>query len=152
ILLLGLAKLGLVVWKLPLERSWRTLGFVPVVMLMLCGLPVLLKGISFQGEVSPRAFYAMWWVVGMMLVAVDVVSRWRAKKVESPVPPVGDVRLAVSAVWMVLPWIGLVAHLAFGHYVYQTAFYFASISPVLIGVMVILPRVFNLRGDALMAA
>lgn len=136
VVLFGLA--GLKVWmvmvgaKLPVR--WRTMGFLLVQLGIMYGLPILLSRVAVGGEVSERAMYGVWWVVGLLPLAYDLIA--------------GKEVLALSGrqqflrrSYVIAPWLMLIAHLGYYHYVYEAPFTAACLSPVMLGLAVATRRV-----------
>ena len=140
LLLLALVKFGLIAWQLPLEKSPRVLGFVALQLAMLCALPVFLRWISEAGMIGPRPFWGLWWAVGLLPVAYDLVCKLWSTTPSTAARADDRPRETIRRAWSVFPWIGLVAHLGFQHWVYRADFYATELSPVLLGLMVLVPR------------
>jgi len=98
----------------------------------LLAIPCVLRAID-HGAISPRALYATWWVVGLMPVVQEIATGIWGVGHRQRVP-------AVAAVYLVLPWISLAAHVGILHYVYGVAYYGAMAAPMLLGLTLLLNR------------
>ena len=136
VVLFGLASLK--VWmvmvgaKLPVR--WRTMGFLLVQLGIMYGLPIVLSRVAVDGEVSERAMYGVWWVVGLLPVAYDLIA---GKEVMT----LTGRQQVLRRSYVIAPWLMLIAHLGYYHYVYEAPFTAACLSPVMLGLAVATRRV-----------
>ena len=131
--ILALSKLYIVVRFLKLERSPRTLVFITLQLGLLCALPILLRSLAHDGVVAPGPFYLLWWAIGLLPLLYDLLANFFRIR---PAARDSSIRIA----WTVLPWLSLIAHLGFQHWIYSADFYLIELAPVLLGLAVIVPR------------
>jgi hypothetical protein len=103
-------------------------------------MPCVLKSID-QGALSPRVFYVAWWIVGLMPVVQELAVRVWGVGHAQRVP-------GTAAVYLVLPWISLIAHVGILHYVYDVGFYGAMATPLLLGLTLLVNRATPETRDA----
>ena len=108
----------------------RSLGFLVLQLAMMYGLPIVFSRVANNGEVSAGAMYAAWWVVGLMPVLYDLLVRTEAASTLAPRQEL------LRKCYAIIPWLLLIAHLGFFHYVYRAEFTLADLSPVLLGLAV----------------
>jgi len=106
--------------------------FVMVQLTVLAALPGVLRHID-HGSVSAMDFYVLWWVVGLMPVAYEIISRLCRFSQRTPATLLGDIYTA-------LPWISLTGHLGIMHYVYGVDYFGAMAAPMLLGLTLVLNR------------
>jgi len=107
--------------------------FVRVQLLVLAALPGVLCQINRHGAVSALDFYVMWWIVGLMPVAYEIIARLCPSRENTTQTLLGDVYTS-------LPWISLIGHLGIMHYVYGVDYFGAMAAPVLLGLTLVLNR------------
>lgn len=140
VVLLGLAlgKVYVVFRVLRLERSVRTLGIIGGQLAALLAVPMLLRWIAEDGTLPARPFYGLWWLMLLIPLAQDLLTR--------VFPPSAEVRAGERAPelrvsYAVVPYVSLVAHLGFLHWVFRADFVAADLTPVLLGLTIALLRV-----------
>ena len=136
---------GLFVWAcvkaavvfrgLGLGLGMRTFGFFVVQLAVVYGLPILFSWAEVDGAVSPRVMYGCWWVVGILPLAYDLIARWTGAGQRDAVQQV------VRRVYLMGPWVMLVAHVGFSHWAHQSDFVLADVGPVLLGMAIASRRV-----------
>jgi hypothetical protein len=127
---LAVVKVVIVQRVLRIPARGRTLGFLVLQLLLLYGLPVILSHTNTAGELSAKAMFACWWVVGMLPAFYEVLAS------REGLPHLARRRHFLRRSFVIVPWLLLVAHVAFFHYVYHADFVAADLSPVLIGLAV----------------
>jgi hypothetical protein len=132
---LALAKAALALSGLRIRLHLRTLGFLALQLAILYGLPLVLSRVAVAGEVSDVAMYGAWWVVGLLPALYDVIAG--TGRFEELRPRQQLLRRS----YLVVPWLLLVAHLGFFHYVYRAEFFVADLSPVLLGLAMATRRI-----------
>lgn len=129
---LALAKVALVIRTLRLRVPWPALGLIALQLAALFGMPGLFKAIAHNGSLSAMQLYAAWWAVGLLPVAAALLAR--------RTPGDSAMRALPGRLYMLLPFIALLAHLAGENRVYWIHFHVANIAPVLLGFAVALGR------------
>lgn len=136
LLALALGKVWLILRAMHLPITpWR-FGFLALQLAILWAMPFLFRRLGNAGEVTPLQAFAAWWIIGMLPVMYDLLAKFvfPAEKLTASGEP--RVSPAVARVYLQLPFISLIAHLGFIHWIYQIDFYMADISPVLLGLAV----------------
>jgi hypothetical protein len=128
--LLGLAavKVGFVFIGLRVSLLDGRYALILVQMLILLAAPGMLK-YAFEHNrsvLSPRALYAVWWVVGMIPIAYLLLMR----KLEHYRFP------GIVGVFVLLPFVSILAHLCTSNWVYHVRWHHGNISPLLLGLAV----------------
>jgi hypothetical protein len=132
---LAIVKAAIVQNALRIPVRGRTLGFLALQLLLIYGLPVILSNTQVAGELSAKAMYACWWAVGLLPVIYDVLARHEG------LPHLTERKQFVRRSAIIVPWLLLVAHVAFFHYVYRAEFVPADLSPILLGLAVATRRI-----------
>ncbi len=116
--------------KIPLHP--RTLGFLLLQLtLIYCALPLFLSHVVEDGIIKADPMYAAWWIVGLMPLAYDLLARL------APLPAdISPQQKFLRHAYLVVPWLFLIAHLAFFQYAYRSPFIFADLSPALLGLAI----------------
>jgi hypothetical protein len=133
ILVLALTKLTILFRRLNLPFSADRFGLVAAQLALLYAMPILFHGLH-AGDATPAHAYAIWWLIGLLPVAYHVVTRLRAAPQPLEAPH------AIAAIFLAVPYLSLIAHLGFLHWIDGTPFYAADLSPVLLGLTVLLFR------------
>lgn len=130
LVLLAMAKLAIIFYYLSLpvaSRAW-VLSMVQVVVLLSTG--VVFKRLDGHFDQLPAAvLYLSWWIVALLPVALTFIR---------PID-LGPYRRLVS-VFVVLPLISLIAHLATSNFVFDVRWYNANIASLLLGLAVAVAR------------
>jgi hypothetical protein len=139
----GLAclKAAILLRGLNIGLSLRTFGFLAFQLAIIYALPVFFALTKVDGIESPRLMYCLWWLVGLLPLVYDQLAR-----AERPHPPWDLVQNVIRRVYLIAPWIMLVAHLGFAHWAHQSDFQLADVAPPLLGLAIASRRV-NLRPD-----
>jgi hypothetical protein len=127
---LALAKAAIVIIAAGIPVRVRTLGFLGFQILLLYILPVGLSRLSVAGELAPVVMYVVWWIVGMLPAVYDFLARFEN------LPELPRREIFLRRALLVVPWLLLVAHLGFFHWVYQAEFIAADLAPVFLGLAV----------------
>lgn len=128
--MLALAALKYLLARRFLGRSLPHSAFLFVLLTILAALPVIFRLLSHNGELSPRPYYLLWWIIGLLPVLFDVLRRLFPHTAPS----------GIRSTWLTLAYLSLIAHAGFQHWVYDAHFYVACVAPVLLGLLVIAPR------------
>jgi hypothetical protein len=133
---LSCVKAGIILRGVGIKLSPRVYGFVVGQLAIIYGLPIFLVHASVDGHVPEYIMYGLYWVVGLLPVAYDLLARaW-------PGEVGGDaVRKVVRRTYVVVPWVLLVAHLGFSHWAHHSDFAVADVAPLLFGLTVAASRV-----------
>jgi hypothetical protein len=146
-LLLAVAKVALVMTTLSVRFPRRTFAFVVLQLVVLLGMPCMLKWVEQPGAmhagITPLQLYTAWWAAGLVLVVFEMMRRLRPGADHSIAGP--GVRRDVMRVYAAVPFLSIVAHLGMLHYVYNVTWHLTYAAPVLLGLGVILARDFSGR-------
>jgi hypothetical protein len=119
-----------VLWSgLPL----RLLGTILLTLATLQIMPSLFAWYDHHGGVAWHQLYAGWWIAGAILALLGVTR----VPFDSDSTPVQRV---MRAIYIFLPLASLIVHLSMLHWVYRVPFAAADISPVPLGLVVLLSR------------
>lgn len=129
--LAAIVKLAVVMRILGARGRHAEFLFILVQIAAILALPILF-GRTPDGRVSPLAFYAGWWLVGLMPGVYKFLAKYlAADEGAAPLSP-------AMAAFTVLPVLSLAGHLGIMHYVYDVPFYGAMAAPVLLGLSMLL--------------
>jgi hypothetical protein len=134
-LLLALAKAAVLMRGLKLGFGPRTFGFLAAQLTLIYCLPIFLWYASDNGVMAPRLMYVLWWIVGMLPVAYDLLAR------SDKAPAQYDlVQTVIRRTYLVAPWVMLVIHLRFSHWAHHADFAWADLAPVCLGLAIAATR------------
>ncbi|QOV87667.1 hypothetical protein [Humisphaera borealis] len=145
LLLLALLKVGAVMKWLTPVFPWRSFLMAGLMLTALFALPCVLKMVEFDGRVAGRDLHAIWWCVGLLPVACEMIRHTLRRDGEtiaaaaggtSPAPRLQPMRPRLSNVYISMGFASVIAHLGMMHWVYQGRFYAADLTPVLLGLAV----------------
>lgn len=153
--LANIVLLGLGVMKLLAIRSvakldgWATMGFIIGTFALLLAIPGMLAFWERQrdGAVTATTLYGFWWLVGLLPIIGTVLLRRQAPRREHgllAVEPVDGGNI-VRGFYVALPSVSIVAHLCGASWVYDTGFYAANVTPLMLGLAIIAPRLVGPR-------
>jgi hypothetical protein len=129
--LAAIAKLAVIMRVLGARRRYAEFVFILIQIAGILALPILF-GRTPDGRVLPMAFYAGWWIVGLMPAVYRFLARYLTSDVEaSPLTP-------SLIAFTVLPTLSLATHLGILHYVYDVPFYGAMAAPALLALAMLL--------------
>jgi hypothetical protein len=137
LLVLAIAKGLVIVRGMRVRLGARTAGFLAFQLAVVYGMPILLQRVAVDGVVSGRAMYVVWWVVGMLPVAYELLARLETRSLDELAP----VQQALRRAYVIIPWLLAVAHVGFMHWAYHADFYAADLAPVFLGIAVASLRV-----------
>ena len=132
--LAAVVKLGVIGHLMGVSPRDGRMGAMVVQVAVLFALPVVFRWMD-GGSVSPGAFYAAWWVIGL-LIPVSVEMGRRSRLLRD-----GRWDRKTLTLYMALPWLSLVLHAGILHYVYDVRFYGAEAAPLLLGLAFLLEGV-----------
>ena len=116
--------------KIPLHS--RTLGFLLLQLtLVYCALPLFLSYVAVDGVINADPMYLAWWVVGLLPLAYDLLAR-----IAPLAADISPQQKFLRRAYIIVPWLFLIAHLAFFQYAYRSPFVFADLSPALLGLAI----------------
>ena len=116
--------------KIPLHP--RTLGFLLLQLtLIYCAVPLLLSHVTVDGIIGADPMYAAWWIVGALPLIYDLLGRIAPLRAD-----ISPQQRFLRRAYLVVPWLFLIAHLAFFQYAYRSPFIFADLSPALLGLAI----------------
>jgi hypothetical protein len=138
---LACLKAGILLRGLKIGLSLRTFGFLALQLGIIYALPVFFALTKVDGVEPPRLMYGLWWLVGLLPVVYDLLAR-----AERPHPPWDLVQNVIRRVYLIAPWVMLVAHMGFSHWAHHSDFYLADVAPPLLGLAIASRRV-HLRPD-----
>ena len=142
LLLLGLAvvKVGVILRAMRLRMAGWRFGFLALQLAILWAMPFAFLKMGPDGEISPLTIFGVWWVVGLLPVLYDLVVKMMPStvSVETLIRDSAAARVSpwVGKVYVVAPFVSLLAHLGFIHWIYQIPFYMTDLSPILFGIAV----------------
>ena len=95
-----------------------------MLLVALFGIPVLFKWMDRDAAIAARHFYAVWWLVGLLPVLLEV-QRWAAARDDVPAAPAGRPvpRPRLGACTSATAFCSLLAHMAMMHWVYRVRFW-----------------------------
>jgi hypothetical protein len=96
-------------------------------------MPSAFAWYDHHGGVAWQQLYAGWWIVGG-IVALLGVTRIPFDSDSTPI------RRAMRAIYIFLPLASMIVHLSMLHWVYRVPFAAGNLSPLLLGVVVLLRR------------
>jgi hypothetical protein len=125
---LACVKAAILLRGLKIGLSVRTFGFLALQLGIIYALPVVFALTKVDGHAPVKVMYGLWWVVGLLPVAYDVMARvwWRHE-------PWDLVQNVVRRVYVIAPWCMLVVHMGFAHWAHQSDFAGADVAPLLLG-------------------
>ena len=146
--LLAFFKLTVICRELDIQLRFGFRVLLSIDLLLVYWLPGIFRLYSLDGELAPELVYSIWWSVGALLAlhglpesVIFSPGRHSSQRLQP---------IIVQAT-VALPIVAVIAHVAAGHYVYDTAFYPAAISPILLGLAVVcghgmfIPRPGNIK-------
>lgn len=123
-------KAAVILHYLRIGISLRTLGFFAVQLALLYALPIVCHLTERDGVTNPKVLYALWWIVGLLPVLYDQLAR-------ADRPREWDlVQNVIRRVYVIAPWVMLVAHLRFSHWAHNSPFQLVDGTPILLGLAV----------------
>lgn len=140
----------------------RLFNAVAIQLVTLFGVPVLFKWLDHDAAIAARHFYAIWWLVGMLPVLIELQRRRpAADNASAPADPAASAspirqvsagpRPRLGGVYLLAAWCSIVAHMTMMHWVYRIPFSLADLSPVFLGLAVAAarttPSAFVRHGD-----
>jgi hypothetical protein len=135
LLLLALFKAGVLMRGLKLGFGFRTFGFLAVQLTLIYCLPIFLWLVSDDGVVPQHIMYALWWVVGLLPVAYDLLARADQSPARHDL-----VQTVIRRTYLIAPWVMLVIHLRFSHWAHHAPFAWADLAPVCLGLTIAATR------------
>ena len=128
----AIAKCIFALRSLKISLHPRTLGFLLVQLtLVYCALPLFLSHVAVDGIINADPMYAAWWIAGLLPLVYDVLARL------APLPAdISPQQKFLRRAYLIVPWLFLIAHLAFFQYAYRSPFTFADLSPALLGLAI----------------
>jgi hypothetical protein len=134
-LLLALGKAAILMKGLKLGFGPRTFGFLAAQLTLIYCLPIFLWYASDNGVMPPRLMYLLWWIVGLLPVAYDLLARADTTPLRFDL-----VQTVIRRTYLVAPWLMLVIHLRFSHWAHHADFVWADLAPVCLGLAVAMTR------------
>ncbi len=135
LLMLAIGKAMLVIRICKINIRMSVLVFLGAQLALLWALPLYFRQLGPAGTVPPLAIYAVWWIIGLLPVIYDLLVRQNAPSSENAAAPADPLRI-LTRIYFIMPFVSLIAHLGFIHWVYQIPFYMADLCPVLCGVAI----------------
>lgn len=127
------------------DLSPARLVYVLFQLAALLAMPCVFRGID-HGSVSPRNFYIVWWLIGMMPLVREAAVRIWGEGHSTRVS-------GVAGLYLGLPWVSLISHLGILHYVYDVDYMAAMAAPLLLGLTLTLnhmsPSTFGTKRELL---
>ncbi|MGN6367415.1 MAG: hypothetical protein ACTHN5_04050 [Phycisphaerae bacterium] len=110
----------------------RTLGFLLLQLtLIYCALPLYLSHVAVDGIIHADPMYGAWWIVGLMPLAYDLLARLMPLTADA-----SPQQKFLRGAYVVIPWLFVIAHLAFFQYAYRSPFTVADLSPAFLGLAI----------------
>jgi hypothetical protein len=133
---LALLKIGVVVRTLGLRLTPGTIAYGVAQLAALFALPAVFRLLRSDdaASVSPGRIYAAWWVVGALAAIGAAVARRDPRTVGSPMAALP------GRLYLMVPLVSLLVHLASENRVYWVHFQPANVAPVLLAAVVLLNR------------
>ncbi len=133
--LLATVKIGAVVRVLRLRLTPATTLFIAAQLAFLFVLPGLFRLMrSSAATVSPLQIYVVWWLAGALVAAGVVMVRRDPRTAGNPMAPLPE------RLYVVVPLISLLVHLASENRVYWVHFQPANLAPLLLAAVVAVHR------------
>ncbi len=132
LLLLGVFKVWVLLRALRVPDAGRILAFVTLELAVLFIMPGFFRRIGPAGTISETALYGVWWVVGTLPFvrnAIFSLPRWNT----NPLQEKTRFATVFTIMYTVVPYLSLLTHLWIMHYLYEVPFYWASLTPILLG-------------------
>ncbi len=126
----AIIKLAVILRILGLRHLFAQFAFILIQLATILSLPIIFSRHP-DGSVSPLSFYIAWWIVGLMPVAYELLTKL--------FPTPASLSRTITT-YTLLPWLSLVAHLAILHYVYDVPFFGAMAAPLLLALAMTLNR------------
>jgi len=142
LLVLAVGKTAFILKTMRIRLTTPLLAFLSLQLAALFLLPVVLKLEAGSDRSVDLTLYAAWWVAGLMPVAYEVLSRAFAGRMGAKA---AGKSAALRLVYVILPFVSLVAHIGFMHWVYKADFYAAELAPIFLGLAVSLMRIDDKR-------
>ncbi len=137
VLLLALAKVGIVLRVLFGRVPRNAYALIAMQLSMLLMMPSAFKWLEGRGPITEAHFYGVWWALGLMLVAFEVIERFQKADDADHARRVAH---TMRRLYLALPLASAVVHLSMLHWVYRVSFAAGDVSPLLIGLAVAAPR------------
>lgn len=138
LLALAAAKMGIVIRVLRPSFTPLQFAFVVLQLAVLFGLPIVLRWHDAnRGILGPRQLYAVWWTIGLLPAAYELLARLDRPRIASVAP---GAQAAPTSAYVALPFISLLAHVGILHWVYRVDYVAAHAGPLLLGFAVVLNR------------
>ncbi len=139
---LACVKAAVILHYLKIGLSPRTLGFFALQLAILYAVPIICYLTQRDGVVSPKLIYLLWWMVGLLPLVYDIL-------VCTDRPRQWDlVQNVIRRVYVIAPWVMLLAHLGFSHWAHHSDYQLADAGPPLLG-LAIASRRLNLQKTSL---
>jgi hypothetical protein len=136
--LLAAIKIGSVIRVLRPSFSALQFAFVLLQLAILFGMPIALRWQDAnRGILGPRQLYAVWWIIGLLPAAYELLSRLDRPRIASVAP---DAQAAPTGAYVSLPFVSLLVHIGILHWVYRVDYVAAHAGPLLLGLAVVLNR------------
>jgi hypothetical protein len=136
LLVLACVKAGMILKGLQIPLRLRTFGFLVVQLAIIYSVPCFLSWVDNYELLLPWVMYGLWWLVGLLPVVYDVMARCEGQQ-----PQYDRVQQVIRRVYVIAPWVMLVAHLGVSHWTHSTGFQAADLTPVLFGLAIASARV-----------
>jgi len=132
--LLAMLKIFIIVRTLGLRLSAGTVLYIAAQLAFLLGLPGIFKLMTHQARVTPMQTYGVWWMAALLIVAGTFMVRRRTGNNNSP--------MALVPWWLyiLVPLVSLIVHLAGENRVYWVHFNSANVAPILLAFVVAMNR------------
>jgi hypothetical protein len=139
-LILAIVKIFLITHTLNLRLTLGTKLFILIQLAVLFALPGLFKAMTHHANITSMQDYVIWWLVGLLIVVGAFLVRRASAHTFSPVPALP------WRLYVLVPLISLIVHLAGQNRVYDMHFNVANVTPVLLALVIVLNRArFALR-------
>ena len=137
VLLLAVIKVGIVLRVLFGRVPRNAFLLIAMQLALLLMMPSAFKWLESRGPITEAHFYGVWWALGLMLVAFEVIERFQKAGDRHPAMKVAH---TMRRLYLVLPLASAIVHLSMLHWVYRVSFSGGDLSPLLIGVAVAASR------------
>lgn len=138
LLALAAIKMGVVLRVLKPGFTALQFAFVMLQLTVLFVSPVVLRWTDANRSIlNPRDFYVMWWIVGLLPAAYELLThadRGRIMSVSA------DAQTAPTTAYLSLPFVSLLLHLGIIHWVYRVDYVGAHAAPLLLGLTLVINR------------
>jgi hypothetical protein len=136
LVVLAVLKVWVLLRALKVPAGGRVLTFIALQLAVLYMIPGFFRKIGPDGTVSALGIYAVWWIVGVLPFLLEVILGRSITR-----PAASGIGSAFVKAYIIVPYLSLLAHLWIMHWVYEAPFYWADLTPVVLGLTLVSRKV-----------